>query len=54
MRVCEGHRFENILKLDRDNDVSGRRFEEWTSIRDWTSILVYHIYIYITLFLVRY
>jgi hypothetical protein len=22
----------------RDNDVSGRRFEEWTSIRDWTSI----------------
>jgi hypothetical protein len=23
---------------DGDNDVSGRRFEEWTSIRDWTSI----------------
>jgi len=22
----------------RDNDVSGRRFEERTSIRDWTSI----------------
>ena len=22
----------------RDNDVSGHRFEEWTSIRDWTSI----------------
>ena len=28
-----------------DNDVSGRRFEEWTSIRCWTSIWVYHIYI---------
>jgi hypothetical protein len=30
----------------RDNDVSGRWFEEWTSIRDWTSIWVYHIYVH--------
>ena len=30
-----------------DNDVSGHRFEEWASIRDWTSIWVYHIYIYL-------
>ena len=28
-----------------DNDVRGHRFEEWTSIRDSTSIWVYHIYI---------
>ena len=28
-----------------DNDVRGHRFEEWTLIRDWTSIWVYHIYI---------
>ena len=46
MRVWKGRQFENIQKLDViwDNDVSGRRFEEWTSIRDWTSIWVYHIY----------
>jgi hypothetical protein len=24
----------------------GRRFEDWTSIRDWTSVWVLHIYIY--------
>ena len=29
---------------DTSNDVSGRRFEERTSISDWTSIWVYHIY----------
>ena len=29
----------------RDNDVSGRRFEERTSIKAWTSIWVYHIYV---------
>jgi len=51
-RVWKGPRFENILKLDHDlrisqnwtviwdNGFSGRRFEEWTSIRDWTSIWV--------------
>ena len=27
-----------------NDDVSGRRIEEWTSIRDWTSIWVYNIY----------
>jgi hypothetical protein len=25
-------------------DVSGRRLEDWTSITNWTSIGVYHIY----------
>jgi hypothetical protein len=39
-RIWRAHWFEKTFKLGR--------FEEWTSIRDWTSIWIYHICMYMS------